>query len=100
MDKPIAALTNSKRRLLLDLLRDPVAHFPPQHVGDLVRHGPCVGSIADKLGVRQPTASEHLRVLHAAGLVIPTRIQQWTFYRRDEEGLATVRNQLMEILFR
>lgn len=98
MDKLLAALANPKRRLVLDWLRNPVAHFPPQREGDLVRDGVCVTFIAAKLDVKQPTASEHMRVLHAAGLVVPTRIKQWTFYRRDDEGIAALRDALLPVL--
>ena len=49
--------------------------------------------IADKLGVSQPTASEHLRILVQAGLVRPTRIKQWTFYKRDEARITAVKRE-------
>jgi DNA-binding transcriptional ArsR family regulator len=40
------------------------------HIIELLREGPCsVGEIADRLVLRQPQASKHLRVLSAAGLV-------------------------------
>src|SRR3954463_15612276 len=84
----IKALANERRLQVLDWLRDPVANFPPQVDGDLVKDGVCGVFIARKLGVGQPTASEHLRVLVAAGLVITKRIKQWTFYRRDEKRIA------------
>jgi len=58
-----------------------------------VRDGVCGLFIADKLGVSQPTASEHLRILVHAGLVRPTRIKQWTFYRRDEARIAAVKRE-------
>jgi ArsR family transcriptional regulator len=47
--------------------------------------------IAQKLGVSQPTASEHLRVLTQAGLIRGKRIKQWTFYKRDEKRIAAVK---------
>ena len=98
MNKVIKALANEKRRLVLDWLKDPTAHFPPQTDGDLVDDGVCVVFIAQKLGVSQPTATEHLQVLHDAGLVVPKRIKQWTFYRRDEAGLADARALVLEQL--
>ena len=94
----LKALGNDKRLAILDWLRDPAAHFPPQRDGDLVQDGVCSVFIADKLGVTQPTASEHLRVLTAAGLLRATRIRQWTFYRRDEQRIAEVKRMLMEEL--
>ena len=60
--------------------------------------GVCVVFIAKKLSVTQPTATEHLQVLHKAGLVVPKRIKQWTFYRRDEVGITKARNIVLEQL--
>jgi ArsR family transcriptional regulator len=79
------ALANDRRLLILQWLKDPRAHFPPQVDGDLVKDGVCAVFIAEKLGISQPTLSEHMKVLVQAGLVVPKRIKQWTFYRRDEE---------------
>jgi DNA-binding transcriptional ArsR family regulator len=45
-----------------------------------LRDGVCGVLIAQKLGISQPTASEHLKVLSRAGLVRAKRIKQWTFY--------------------
>lgn len=85
------ALANQRRLQILEWLRDPRAHFPPQVDGDLVKDGVCGVFIAQKLGVSQPTASEHLKVLTQAGLLRAKRIKQWTFYRRDEARIRTVR---------
>ena len=85
------ALANEKRLQILGWLKAPRSHFPRQVDGDLVRDGVCGVFIADKLGVSQPTASEHLRILVQAGLVRPTRIKQWTFYKRDEKRIATIK---------
>ena len=90
----VKALANDRRLLILDWLRDPEAHFPPQRDGDLVRDGVCSLFIAEKLGVSQPTCGEHLKVLATAGLVRGRKIKQWVFYRRDEERLAAVKAML------
>jgi DNA-binding transcriptional ArsR family regulator len=87
----LKALANAKRLLILDWLRDPVAHFPAQRDGDLVRDGVCSLLIADKLGVSQPTCGEHLKVLSRAGLVRGTKIKQWVFYQRDEDRIAAAK---------
>ena len=84
------ALGNDRRLQILAWLKDPCAHFPPQVDGDLVADGVCGVRIAEKLGVSQPTLSEHMRVLAQAGLVTPKRIKQWTFYRRNEAALAAL----------
>ena len=87
----LKALANARRLEVLNWLKDPRAHFPAQVDGDLVRDGVCGLFIAQKLGVSQATASEHLRVLSQAGLVRGKRIKQWTFYRRDEKQIAEVK---------
>ena len=84
----LRALANERRLQILDWLKDPRAHFPPQVDGDLVADGVCAVFLADKLGVSQPTLSEHMQVLVRAGLVTPKRIKQWTFYRRNEAKVA------------
>ena len=87
----VKALANERRLQILHWLKQPRAHFPPQVDGDLVRDGVCGVLIADKLGISQPTASEHLKILARAGLGRGTRIKQWTFYKRDEKRIAEVR---------
>ena len=84
MNQALRALANERRFQILEWLKDPAAHFPPQTDGDLVEDGVCGVLIAEKLGVTQPTASEHLKILSQAGLVRSKRIKQWIFYRRDE----------------
>ena len=87
----IKALANDRRLAVLEWLKDPVANFPPQRDGDLIKDGVCGVFIAEKLGVSQPTASEHLRVLTQAGFLKTKRIKQWTFYKRDEKRIAELR---------
>ena len=87
----VKALASEKRLQILHWLKQPPAHFPPQVDGDLVKDGVCGLFIAQKLGVSQPTASEHLRILTQAGLLRAKRIKQWTFYRRDEKRIAAVK---------
>ena len=92
----IRALANERRLQILEWLKDPVANFPPQVDGDLVDDGVCAVFLADKLGVSQPTLSEHMKVLSQAGLVRAKRIKQWTFYRRDEARIAEVKRAIAE----
>jgi ArsR family transcriptional regulator len=88
------ALANERRLDILTWLKQPRSHFPKQVYGDLVKDGVCSIFIAQKLGVSQPTASEHLRVLADAGLIKGKRIRQWTFYKRDEEEIARIKRDL------
>ena len=97
IDRAIRALASERRLQILEWLRDPVAHFPPQVDGDLVKDGVCGLFIAEKLGLSQPTVSEHLRVLVQAGLLRPKRIKQWTFYKRDEARIRELKRAVAEI---
>jgi DNA-binding transcriptional ArsR family regulator len=91
----LRALANERRLQILTWLKDPRAHFPPQVDGDLVKDGVCGVLIADKLGVSQPTVSEHLKILARAGLVRAKRIKQWTFYKRDETRIRELKRTLL-----
>jgi ArsR family transcriptional regulator len=88
------ALANERRLRVLEWLKDPTAHFPPQVDGDLVKDGVCGVLIARKLGVSQPTVSEHLKILSQAGLVRAKRIKQWTFYKRDEARIRAIKRAI------
>ncbi|GAA1723389.1 hypothetical protein GCM10009734_29880 [Nonomuraea bangladeshensis] len=90
----VKALANDKRLLILEWLRDPERHFPPQRDGDLVRDGVCSLFIAQKLGVSQPTCGEHLKVLAQAGLLRGKKIKQWVFYQRDEDRISAAKELL------
>jgi DNA-binding transcriptional ArsR family regulator len=84
----LKALANDRRLQILEWLKDPTAHFRPQVDGDLVKDGVCGLLITEKLGVSQPTASEHLRVLTDAGFLTGKRIKQWIFYQRAEKEIV------------
>ena len=92
------ALANERRLQILEWLKEPRAHFPPQVDGDLVRDGVCGVFLADKLGVSQPTLSEHMRILCEAGLVRPKRIKQWIFYKRDESRIREIKKIFLRMI--
>ncbi len=85
----LKALASERRLAVLEWLRDPRAHFPPQADGDLVEDGVCAVLIANKLGMSQP--GEHLKILAHAGLIEGHRVKQWTFYRRNESRIEEVK---------
>jgi DNA-binding transcriptional ArsR family regulator len=91
----LRALSSERRLRILDWLRRPLRHFPPQVAGDLVKDGVCGLLIARKLRVSQPTASEHLKILMQAGLIRGKRIKQWTFYQRDESRIRKIKNEIL-----
>jgi ArsR family transcriptional regulator len=92
----LRALANERRLQILEWLREPRRHFREQVDGDLVEDGVCGLLIAEKLGVSQPTVSEHKRVLTAAKLVRAKRIKQWTMYRRNEAAITAVKRAIEE----
>jgi DNA-binding transcriptional ArsR family regulator len=89
------ALGNDKRLRILRWLKDPRKHFRPQVDGDLVKDGVCSVFIAEKLGVSQPTASEHLKILSQARFLRAKRIKGWVFYRRDEPAIRKMKKTTM-----
>jgi DNA-binding transcriptional ArsR family regulator len=96
-DFTLRAIANERRLRILKWLKKPTKHFPRQLSGDLVEDGVCGVVIAQKLGVSQPTASEHLKILSQAGLIRAKRIKQWTFYQRDEAGIRECKKLLGKI---
>jgi DNA-binding transcriptional ArsR family regulator len=94
----IRALASEPRLQILKWLKDPKSHFRPQEYGDLVKDGVCGLFIAEKLGVTQPTASVHLKVLTHAGLIRSKRIKQWTFYKRDESSIRQIKKAISTVI--
>jgi DNA-binding transcriptional ArsR family regulator len=53
-----------------------------------------VGELADQVGLSQPAASQHLKVLRDAGLVRGRVDGRRRLYRVDVEGLERLRQEL------
>jgi ArsR family transcriptional regulator len=96
--RALQALANDRRLQILEWLKDPETHFRPQVDGDLVKDGVCAVLIAEKLGVSQPTLSEHMRILSEAELVQGKRIKQWIFYKRDERRIRAIKKAFVSEL--
>jgi DNA-binding transcriptional ArsR family regulator len=94
LDMVLHAMANERRLRILEWLKDPRSHFPPQVDGDLVKDGVCSCFIARKLKISQPSASEHLNMLAGAGLISGKKIKQWTFYKRDEKSIRRAKTML------
>jgi len=94
----LRAIASDKRLQILDWLKDPRSHFREQVDGDLVDDGVCTVLIAEKLGVSQPTVSEHLKILSQAGLIRGKRIKQWIFYKRDEARIREIKRMIQTTL--
>ena len=96
LEAGLKALANEKRLQILHWLKDPRGNFRPQTDGDLVEDGVCGVLITEKLGVSQPTASEHLRILSDAGFLVGRKIKQWVFYRRAEKEIAAFKARIKQ----
>ncbi len=97
LEPVLKALASERRLQILHWLKDPAGNFPPQEHGDPDLHGACNQFIVEKLGVSQPAASRHLKVLVDAGLIIATPRKGWTYYRRDEHAIAATIQELSTI---
>ena len=94
----LGAVDSDRRLQVMEWLKAPTRHFPQQVDGDLERDGVCGALIAEKLGVTQPTVSEHMRLLVSSGLVTAKKIKQWTFYRRNEPVIRAFTRRMREEL--
>ena|SRR5438270_14006536 len=94
-DAVLRALASERRLQILEWLKHPRKHFPPQVDGDLVRDGVCGVLIARKLRVSQPTASDHLNILVRAGLLGSKRVKQWIFYKRDKARIKKIKKTIL-----
>ena len=81
------ALSNPIRLEILQWLKTPEEHFPPHQEVEGFGQGVCVAFIQAKTGLSQSATSQYMSLLHQAGLVTPTRIGKWTYYRRNEETI-------------
>ncbi len=98
MAKVLRALANENRMQILEWILDPVPNFPPQQDGDLVDDGVCVGFITEKIGLSQPTVTNHMRQLADAGLVTHKQLKNWVFYKPNREALDCALNGLTDRL--
>ena len=94
MVQRIQALGNKRRLQILEWLKDPERHFPPQVDGDLGKDGVCGLLISRKLRVSQPAVTDHLKILSRAGFVTSKHIKKWTFYKRNEKAIRAIKHEI------
>lgn len=58
----------------------------------------CVKALSARLGITQGAVSQHLRVLHAAGLVLAERRGLYVHYRVNPRTLARWREAMLALL--
>ena len=95
----IKSLSNQTRLNILTWLKDPFAYFPAE---ELTAYKPalgvCVSDIAKKAEMSIPTVSVYLKNMSAAGLLVATRKDQWTYYKRDENAIQEFAQLITENL--
>lgn len=92
--KILKALGNEKRLLILQWILDPTENFPPQKDGDLVEDGVCVNFITQKIGLKQPTVTSHMKILSDAGLVSSQNVKNWVFYKPERKNIERALQQI------
>ena len=93
----LKALASEPRLRVLEWLKEPATHFPPQVDGNFEADGVCADYIREKLGIAAATASRHLTLLTDAQLLIATRKKGWVFYRRNEVAITQFAQNLKEL---
>ncbi|QUC01981.1 MULTISPECIES: ArsR/SmtB family transcription factor [Cellulosimicrobium] len=57
-----------------------------------------VGEVAERAGISQPTASQHLQILRRGGIVTSRRQGRVVLYRADRDGVARALSDLQAYL--
>jgi DNA-binding transcriptional ArsR family regulator len=97
-DVILKALGNPHRRKLLEWLAQPRMHFPPPLPVHEHLPGACATYIFEKSSLSQPTVSQYLHMLERAELLKSERHGRWTFYSRNEAGIAVAFAVLARVL--
>ena len=91
-------LSNETRLNILLWLKDPKVNFPPQgeHLSEEIdlQGGVCAGSIFEKTDIAQSTVSHYLDLMQRAGLIISERHGKWTYFRRNEDFIRSLKEYI------
>lgn len=92
--KVAAALADPVRIAILELIAN-----PPQQQSCLSceADGVCVCEFVQHLRISQPRASYHLRILREANLVFEQPRGKWTFYRINDDQIASFCRELRRV---
>ena len=88
--KILKALANPTRFQILEWLKDPIKNFGPQLHANFqpeFQGGACVGSIKRRCQISQSTISAFMSCLEDAGLVESQKLDQYTYFHRNEENI-------------
>lgn len=93
------SLSNQTRLNILQWLKEPFEHFPAEELVDYTPElGVCVSDIAKKAGMSVPTVSVYLKTMLAANILIATRKDQWTYYKRNEQSIQDLATYIKDSL--
>jgi len=93
----LKALANPTRLRVLELLKSPAAFDGPR--GDDGRPlGVTAKALRKHLRCAQPTLSEQIQVLEAAGLVESRHVGRFVVYKRDEERIRQLKQTILDQL--
>jgi ArsR family transcriptional regulator len=87
------ALGNETRLNILLWLKNPIANFEQQLHANVMTDFPggvCVRSIKTRTGLSQSTISNFMSILEEARLVESRKIDQYTYFRRNEKTIAEI----------
>lgn len=91
----LKALANPARLQIMNWLRDPHVEFSQwEPIADRDQVGVCVSHLQAKSGLAQSTVSSYMATLERAGLVRSTRVGKWTHYKRDEDMMSQLAQEL------
>ena len=96
----LKVLANPARLRIIHLLKEPKEHFVhnPQWGVDMVEVGVCLEEIQRVSGLSQSTTSTYMNLMKKVGLVQATRLGKYTYFKRNEEVLASLSSYLVNDL--
>ncbi|MGY1446888.1 ArsR/SmtB family transcription factor [Pseudomonas chlororaphis] len=95
-DATMRAIAHPVRRKILEWLKAPTLHFPPQPCG--FEFGVSVGQITQRCGLPQSTVSQHLAVLKGVALVDVHKTGPFHFLKRNEAAIQHLTGCLSDLL--
>lgn len=93
--KVLKALAHPTRLHILKLLKTPSISFTAENGLNKDSVGICVQEMQLVLGISQSTTSQHLSILHDAGLLISERIGKYTYFKRNETTLRKLADYIL-----
>jgi DNA-binding transcriptional ArsR family regulator len=93
LNKGLKALASPTRVRILQLLRNPAAFEGPR-TADGQPMGVTGKALLKPLGITQPSLTEQVQMLIDIGVVESTKIGRFVVYKRDEERIRQLRQEL------